>query len=314
MVAKMKKFSFDPLFWFCLIVEEGNLTKAAARLGVSVPTLSRQLATLETKIGHQLLHRNARQLNLTNVGETYYNTLAPSLALLQEQVAQLQDSEHDLSGRIHLTCPETAFTTYVNEWVCAFLKAHPKIQMSISFDISEHAFETQQSDLAIVIRPPTKSTLTQIRVLEQEMCLTAAPEYLDQNGKPETLDNLDQFDCLTLGGNDIWPFVQTGSADVPTPTSRYATHSMSALIEASVSGLGICYCPKFLVQPHIATGRLIRILPHIRLPDRNIYLVYGNPKLMPARVRKLRDHLIEQARSFDRGPKSRYLKKPNSSD
>ena len=60
----MKSLDLNALHHFCEIVREGSLTKAAQKLNVSAPTLSRHLAQLEEQLGHKLVHRHAKQFKI----------------------------------------------------------------------------------------------------------------------------------------------------------------------------------------------------------------------------------------------------------
>ncbi len=83
----MKSLNLNALHHFCEIVREGSLTKAAQKLNISAPTLSRHLAQLEEQVGHKLVHRHAKQFKLTIDGERYYNSLSDDFSQLQEQLS-----------------------------------------------------------------------------------------------------------------------------------------------------------------------------------------------------------------------------------
>jgi DNA-binding transcriptional LysR family regulator len=76
---------------FVRVAEAGSLTKAAALLGVGQPAVSKQMASLEKRLGAQLMNRTARGLSLTAAGQDYYES---AVRLLQE----FEDAE-DRVGR-----------------------------------------------------------------------------------------------------------------------------------------------------------------------------------------------------------------------
>ncbi|MFQ5437900.1 MAG: LysR family transcriptional regulator, partial [Paracoccaceae bacterium] len=118
----MKSPDLTALRWFCLAIEAGNLTKAAAQAGVSVPTMSRSLKRLEAGLGFRLIHRSARTFRLTAEGERYFAQLSPVFDHLKEQVERLSEDSGELFGDIRMSCPESLVTSLVNDWVCDFME------------------------------------------------------------------------------------------------------------------------------------------------------------------------------------------------
>ena len=69
----------NEFLYFLTIVEEGSITKAAQRLYISQPGLSKYLKNLETKLGYKLINRNTRPLTLTTEGEIYLDFINDSI-------------------------------------------------------------------------------------------------------------------------------------------------------------------------------------------------------------------------------------------
>src|SRR6478736_5135942 len=76
------------LDFFCLLVKQGNLARAAQELGVTPPAVSKRLALLERRLGVRLLNRTTRKTTITREGELY---LAGSKQIL-EQIDELERS------------------------------------------------------------------------------------------------------------------------------------------------------------------------------------------------------------------------------
>ena len=62
----------DGFRMFIRVVEAGSFSKAARDLGVTQPTVTRQVAALESRLGARLLNRNTRRLSVTELGQLYY--------------------------------------------------------------------------------------------------------------------------------------------------------------------------------------------------------------------------------------------------
>ena len=90
---------------FAEVVRSGSITRAGERLDLPKATVSRRLSRLEMRLGTKLLHKTTRRLELTEVGEAYYERCLPIL----EEVEETRDFASQLSskprGRLRITAP-----------------------------------------------------------------------------------------------------------------------------------------------------------------------------------------------------------------
>ncbi|MFQ5439771.1 MAG: LysR substrate-binding domain-containing protein, partial [Paracoccaceae bacterium] len=82
------------------------------------------------------------------------------------------------------------------------------------------------------------------------------------------------------------------------PVPRYCLGSMQCLVQAAIVGLGICNAPRVLVERHIESGDLVRLLENEQVHRTHIYLVLADRKLIPARVRALAGFLKKKAQAL----------------
>lgn len=80
----MMKPTFNQLISFCTVAEVGNIGRAAERLSISQPPLSRQIAQLESNVGAKLFTRDAKGVRLTIAGEQFLTDAHAILALMQQ--------------------------------------------------------------------------------------------------------------------------------------------------------------------------------------------------------------------------------------
>lgn len=290
----MKSLDLNALHHFCEIVREGSLTKAAQKLNISAPTLSRHLAQLEEQVGHKLVHRHAKQFKLTIDGERYYNSLSDDFSQLQEQLSALNDRADVLSGSIRISCPESMAIDYLHDWSLEFLAQHPQVDIQIKFAISDQHFVEDQLDLSLVVVPPTQPSLVQRKLLDTQMCVGAAPSYIEAKGKPTVPQDLTNFDLLTSDPQKGWGFLVDGERFEFFPTPRYSINSIRTVVQAAIHGMGIMYGPLFYMRQPMRDGRLVQLLPEYETEMRHVFMVYADRRLMPTRVRAFRSFLEEK--------------------
>ncbi len=150
---------FDPrlLRAFVTIFESGSFTIAADKLHLTQSTISQQLARLEESVGHTLIDRTSRPLQLTASGEYLIGYAQRILTLQQEAEAVLKDPAGSIPIRIGL--PEDMMSTAMAEVFGMFAQAHRSIRLDVTSGLSRNLTERYQNgELDIVIvKEPTAS-------------------------------------------------------------------------------------------------------------------------------------------------------------
>src|ERR1700741_4580777 len=90
------------LRYFVAVAEEENVTRAAARLHVSQPALSRQIRDLEDEIGFLLLERSAKAVRLTEAGRTFLTEAKAVLQRAEDAVKAARAKAGGAEGEIHV--------------------------------------------------------------------------------------------------------------------------------------------------------------------------------------------------------------------
>lgn len=143
---------FDPrlLRAFVTIFESGSFTAAADKLHLTQSTISQQLARLEESVGHSLIDRTARPLQLTASGEYLIGYAQRILTLQQEAEAVLKDPAGSIPIRIGL--PEDMMSTAMAEVFGLFAQEHRTIRLDVTSGLSRNLTERYRNgELDIVI-------------------------------------------------------------------------------------------------------------------------------------------------------------------
>lgn len=95
------------LKYFITVVKEKTILKAAERLHITQPTLSRQLMEMEDELGCKLFVRSNRKITMTSDGVFLYNRAKEIVTLMDKTVSQFKSPKEIVSGDIHIGCAET---------------------------------------------------------------------------------------------------------------------------------------------------------------------------------------------------------------
>lgn len=290
----MKAKDMTNLYWFCQSVEYGSFAVTSLHTNISAPTLSRAVSQLEAQLGEKLLHRNAKQFQLTTAGDEYYQRFAPIFQQWNEQWQQLSNRQPTLTGDIRVTCPETFADSFLQQVAIEFMDIHPGVNIHIGFSSDTESFFDDQIDLAISTNPPKAPHLVQRRLFDMELSLAASPAYLSKHSRPAGIEDLLAHDLLAGNTIPYWEFKQDSKLVRIPLKPKYSIDSLRLIIQAACAGVGICLIPNIILAPLVNSDRLEVLLPHVACPTGVAYVVWADRKLVSARVNAFRAMIIDR--------------------
>lgn len=290
----MKAKELSGVYWFCQAVEWGGFASASIHTQASAPTLSRAVAQLEDKLGEKLIHRNAKQFQLTAAGEVYYQQFAPLFKQLKENWDQLSNFQSDLAGNVRVSCPEPFADSFLQQTAIDFMEKYPGVRIHIEFASDTDTFFDDQIDLAISTNPPRAPHLVQKRLFDMKLALAASSDYLARYGYPSNTSDLRNHHLLAGNTIPFWEFREAGQIVRVPIQPRYSIDSLRLVIQAACKGLGLCLLPKILLAQLEERGQLIEVLPDVECSNGLVYMVWADRKLVSARVSAFRDLIIER--------------------
>ncbi len=116
---------------FYAIVEEGNISHAAQRLGIAQPALSRQMKRLETQLGVQLFERGSRRIRLTDAGRVLYSRVEHILGMVDGTVREITEIGAGVSGCIRLGTITTSGAMLLPELISEFHRRYPQVTFQL---------------------------------------------------------------------------------------------------------------------------------------------------------------------------------------
>lgn len=281
----------EDLRTFVDVADAGGVSAAARRLGVSKSIVSRRLFKLEAELGVQLLLRTTRGATLTEAGVTFREHAARIGAELETARETILPTGA-LRGRLRVAMPLSFGPTHFAPALADLSKRHPELQVHAAYSDRFVDLIAEGFDCAVRVGYLAESSLIAKRIGPITGRLVASPDYIKTHGAPETLEELAAHHAL-MQGTETWKLTDGDKIISFQPQGQFKADNGTALTVAAVAGLGIGYLPDCLTHDHVASGRLVPILPNHPPPPAAAYVIRP-PGRHPARkVRILTDMLIE---------------------
>jgi DNA-binding transcriptional LysR family regulator len=285
----------NDLAMFVQVVRAGSFSEAARRLRMPPNTLSRRIDQLEGQLGTRLLHRSTRKLAPSAEGQALYERYAPALDQIFE-IERLHTDTGAPSGLVRVTAMAGLFEIFRLEWLAEFYARYPLISVDFLLDDMPTDLIAERIDLALRMGIETRGGFKVRRLAPSTMILVASPGYLGKRSSPRTLRELAGHDCLTISnrqGRSTWRLQGPRGSQEVSVNSRFAVNDMRVLAQACEAGLGVALLPQLIVEPMIASGKLIHVLPVYRRTsaELGLQLVYTSRPPIPPAVAVFADFL-----------------------
>lgn len=284
---------FSELRAFTAVVEAGSFSAAAREMGQSRSSVNRLVIALEERLGVQLMHRTTRSVSVNSNGRALYDRARQLLDDLDEIEASVSSTRTELVGKLRISAPLPLGDLDFSDLIAAFLKAHPTLEIELSFESRFVDPVAEGFDALIRISEPDEETMmVDHRIMMLDYLLCAAPAYLDARGEPGAPGDL--RDHVTLdqhipGVAPAWTIDgPEGLRKIPIRPSLI-TNNFETLLTATRQGLGIAIMPEYAVRSDLASGRLRHLMADHFPPPRMLQVIYPPARHLSAKVRMFTD-------------------------
>ena len=144
------------LRYFVVVAEEQNVTRAAERLHLSQPPLSRQIRDLEDELGVELFRRTAKSLALTDAGKAFLGEARAVLLRADQAIDAARAAAKNCQGKLRVGYAPSLTTKFLPLALRAFEAAYPGVQVALhdlSTEESRARLAARKLDLALTIQP-----------------------------------------------------------------------------------------------------------------------------------------------------------------
>lgn len=285
--------SFEGIVEFIAVAESNGFSAAARQLGSSTSHVSRQISRLETRLGCALFARTTRSVNLTQVGQSYYQQCKNILVGLKQANEEVSQQQLKLNGTLRVSAAGAFAEQYIAPVLINFASEHPELTIDMDFNSRMVNFVEDGIDFAIRFGTLKDSGLVARKLANRDMMAVASPEYLAEHGVPKTPSDLKRHSCI-ISNNDHWLFhhPETKAELNIKVEGRWRSNNVPAVIAAAEQGLGIAYLPKSSFISPLEKGSLTPVLNPFWTRGLTSWIVYQNRRFLPMRARMAIDYLI----------------------
>lgn len=285
---------------FAAVAEAESFAKAARRLGMSAPAVTRAVSALEQRLGVRLLTRTTRFVRATEAGLRYLEDARRIIADVDEADEAVSGANAAPRGRLVVTAPVLFGRIFVAPVLVDYLRRYQDVTVSALFlDRVVHLVE-EGVDVAVRIGQLPDSSLQAIRVGQVRSVLCAAPGYLEQHGVPATPEALKAHVLIASSGispNPEWRFAQGARAFGVKVDPRLSVTTNDAAIEAALQGFGIARLLSYQVAPMLASGALRTVLGAYETGALPIHVIHREGRHAAAKVRSFVEMAVESLRN-----------------
>ena len=282
----------DAMRMFVRVVETGSFSQAARDLDVSQPTVSKQIAALEARLGTQLLARNSRTLGVTPAGHEYYEAAVRILQDLDTTEEMILEGQAATSGLVRATLSPAFGRMFVIPRLPEFRTRFPDVSVEIEVSGRHVDLIEEGIDVAIRIGRLSDSALVARHIGDMRMITLASAGYFADRGTPQSIQDLHDHQRISYvyqGHNIGWGFDENGRQVTIDESGMFRTNDAESIRAAVLADLGIAHHASWLFTDVLASGEVVQVLEQHAPQPFPINAVTVAGRRMPSRVR----HFVE---------------------
>ncbi|MCH7393543.1 LysR family transcriptional regulator [Acinetobacter dispersus] len=265
---------------FVTVADTHSFTRAAERLGVTRPAISKAIADLEAHLQAKLWHRTTRKISLTNEGEFYLQSCLEILERLDTVETEIANKELQPKGRLRVDVSPSIAKSIILPHINQFFEKYSYIQLMLG--VSDTNVDLVESAVDCVIRIGEVNNPNVVAKYLGEISFTccASPEYLDIHGIPQVIEDLYKHNAINYftansGRTLPWTFYKDGKNYEVRMDSVLAVNDAEICLSQALQGNGLAILANFLANPYLKTGELVNVMSDYTTIVLPISIVYS---------------------------------------
>ncbi|MEZ5645574.1 MAG: LysR substrate-binding domain-containing protein [Burkholderiaceae bacterium] len=285
------------LGFFSVLASAGSLSAAARELGITTPAVSKHLTQMELRLGVPLVVRTTRRMAMTPEGELYLEHARRILGEIDGMQELLGVSKGIPKGLLRVNATLGFGRSHVAPLISRFVRKYPQVEVQLQLSVNPPALTEDVFDVCVRFGAPPDARVIARHIAPNRRLLCASPAYLKKHGTPKAPVDLARHHCIGIRqGEDaygLWRLSSGRGKSVSTEAIKtrgnLTTNDGEIAVNWALDGHGILMRAEWDIQRHLASGRLVQVLPQYYTPDADIYAVYPQRHQLAARVRAFVD-------------------------
>lgn len=284
---------------FVAIVDRGSFTGASEKLGMSAPTVSRALNSLETRVGAQLIARTTRSIRPTDAGMFYLEACRRVLDTIADAESNIAAEQSKPAGTLTVSAPVLFGQRFIAPLINAYANIYPDVSVNVVYVDRTTRLIEEGVDIAIRIGHLGDSSVFAVPLGSVSRRTYAAPAYLDALGEPVHPRQLSDHHCVSFTGVTHpleWLFYENGSRLPVRVRPRMIVDLAPAAVMAAVDRVGITQLLSYQAAPEVLSGSLRRILAAFEPESIPVNLLHVERKGTSMKIRSFVEFVTETLR------------------
>ncbi len=285
------------LGFFSVLASAGSLSAAARELGITTPAVSKHLAQMELRLGVPLVVRTTRRMAMTPEGELYLEHARRILSEIDGMQELLGVSKAVPKGLLRVNATLGFGRSHVAPMISRFVRKYPRMEVQLQLSVNPPALNDDVFDVCIRFGAPPDARVIARHIAPNRRLLCASPTYLKKHGTPKVPNDLIKHNCIGIRQGQeaygLWRLSsgrgKNASTEAIKTRGSLTTNDGEIAVNWALDGHGILMRAEWDIQRHLASGRLVQVLPQYFTPDADIYAVYPQRHQLAARVRAFVD-------------------------
>lgn len=262
----MARRNLNDLLAFVTIAREGSFTRAAATLGVTQSALSQTIRALEESLQIRLLSRTTRSVSPTPAGERLLQAIGHRLDEIDAELDALTELREKPAGTVRITCGDYMLHSILLPKLAPMLQEYPEIKLEFDVNYGFRDIVADRFDAGVRLGSTIDKDMIAVPIGPAlRMAVVGSPAYFSNRPIPKKPQDLMHHNCInqrmpTSGGLYVWDFERRGQKLNVRVDGQLIFNTTQPQVDAALAGLGLTLLPEDELMPHIASGRLVRVL------------------------------------------------------
>ena len=276
---------------FLAVIEDGSLSAAARRLGLSQPTVRARIVSLEQALGSALFVRSVGGMVPTSQALTLADHARAMRRASDAMMRAASSSPGEIAGNVRLSASEFMGIEVLPAMLASLRARHPGIRVELVVSNEVANLLEQEVDVAVRTTDPRQQALVARKVARIPLGLFAHQSYLAGRGTPAALADLARHDVIGPDRHQAdLALAAPLMAHLPPGGFALRTDSHPAQFAAARAGLGIAAVQVPVAE---ACANLVRVLPGIQIGLLEAWVVSHEDLRHVPRVRAVIELLAE---------------------